>query len=292
MDINLLVALDALLSEGSVSRAAQAMNISQPAMSQTLGRLRDAFDDPLLIRAGRGMVPSALAESLELPLRGLLAQLEVLVSERGRFEPGTSRRTFRISCLDHYSGLHLPGLMQGLERVAPHVDVVATPLGYDGLAERLQRGDIDLGIGVFLDSADLFQAKLHDEEFACILRAGHPALEDWGPESFVRYPHGLISTTGRGKGAVDRVLEPLGLARRVGLRVPHFMATGPVAQSSDLIFTVARRLAAWLTATYDVVLRPPPVELPGYTIAMRWHRRVHDDPAHRWFRDQVRQSAA
>lgn len=292
IDLNLLVALDALISEQSVTRAAQRIGVSQPAMSQALARLRTAFDDPLLVRTGRGMAPTTLAESLAAPLHGLLSQLDSLVRERGDFSPATSTRAFHLASLDHFSALHLPGLIGIIRDEAPDVDLVATQLSYDTLASDLERGVVDLGIGVFNDvPAGQMQRHLHDERFVCMVRRGHPALERWGLDAFVSAPHGLLATTGRGPGTVDRCLSAQGLSRRVAVRVPHFLAAGAIAASSDLVFTVAGRLAKYFSQCCDVVLVEPPLSLPTYAVVMRWHRRSHEDPAHRWIRQRICESS-
>lgn len=288
LDLNLLLALDALLSEQSVTRAAQQTRVTQPAMSQALARLRDHFDDPLLVRSGRGMAPTARASELSGPLHHLLSELDNLVHDGRRFTPESSTRTFHVACLDHFSALHLPSLVAEIRETAPGVDIVTTQLSHDSLNSELERGAVDIGIGVFTGApAGQMQRTLHQEKFACILRPDHPALERWDLDGFVSFPHGLLSTTGRGQGVVDRALAPYELTRRVAVRVPHFLAAAALAESSDLIFTVAGRLGSWFANHYDVVCVEPPLPLAEYPIAMRWHRRAHEDPAHRWFRDCV-----
>ncbi len=292
MDLNLLVALDALLAEQSVTRAAERIGVSQPAMSQSLARLRTAFDDPLLVRAGRGMAPTTLAQSLATPLHSLLSQLDNLVRERGDFTPSSSTRSFYIACLDHFSVLQLPGLVSAVREEAPSVDIVATQLSYDSLSSELERRVVDLGIGVFRDApADQMQQRLYDERFVCVLRRDHPALDSWDLERFVSAPHGLVSTTGRGSGVIDHFLAQRDRVRRVAVRVPHFLAAGALAASSDLIFTLAGRLAAFFAERHDVVVVEPPISMPAFPVFMRWHRLMHEDPMHRWFRKRVVKSA-
>jgi DNA-binding transcriptional LysR family regulator len=251
------------------------------------------FDDPLLVRAGRGMVPTALADRLGPPLTILLGQLDDLVREQAAFRPATSTRTFRIACLDHFSVLHLPDLVGSLRECAPGVQVVVTQLSYDTLSLELESGAVDVGIGVFTDEpAGLMQRTLHQERFQSLLRSSHPAEDGWCLESFLAHSHGLLTTTGRGLGSVDRALAKLGHERQIALRLPHFLAAGAIAESSDLIFTVAGRLARSFTAHHDVTVLQPPIDLPVYPVVMRWHRRGHEDPAHRWFRDQMARVAA
>ena len=288
LDLNLLMALDALLIERSVTRAAERMCISQPAMSQTLARLRRAFDDQLLVRAGRSMAPTALAQSLSAPLHAILGQLDELVRDRGDFTAETCTRTFRLACLDHFSTLHLPDLLAAVRAQAPHINITVEPLSYDRLSHALAFGTADLGVGVFRDlPAGLMQRTLHSERFMCVLRADHPALARWDLAAFVAHPHGLLSTTGRGQGIIDHDLSSLGQVRRIAVRLPHFQSAGRLAARSDLIFTVPGRLATFFATHLPVTCLAPPLALPEYDMHMRWHRRAHTDPAHRWLRDLV-----
>ncbi len=292
LDLNLLLALDALLTERSVTRAAQRTRVTQPAMSQALARLRRAFGDPLLVRSGRGMEPTALALRLSAPLHRLLAQLDDLVRDPGEFAPQTSSRAFQIACRDPFEVLHLPGLVADVQQRAPGVSVFARPLSPDALAIDLERGDVDLGVGVFVGAqAGLMQHTLYEQRSRCLLRRGHPALACWDLDAFLDAPHGLVSAAGRSPGAIDRVLSERHLSRRVAVRIPHVLAAGALIEQTDLIFTLSGRLARWFAQRHDVVCVAPPLALDDDTVAMRWHRRVHEDPAHRWFRERVAQSA-
>lgn len=288
LDLNLLVALDVLLTERSVTRSAEQSGVSQPAMSQALARLRQTFDDPLLVRVGHRMEPTALAESLSVPLHTLLSNLESLINDRGTFEPATSSRTFRIACLDHFSAIHLPAIAAAIRAEAPNVDIVATQLSYRTLDSELEQGLVDVAVGAFRRTpAGSRHQRLHDEHFLCLLRSDHPALDNWTIETFLAHPHGLLTTAGRGGGAVDATLERAGMSRRIAVRVPHFLAAGQLVETTDLIFTMASRLAQSLAQRHEVVTIEPPLDLPTYAITLQWHRRTDGDLAHRWFRQHV-----
>lgn len=292
LNLNLLLSLDALLTERSVTRAAQSCHVTQPAMSQTLARLRTVFDDPLLVRAGRGMEPTALAARMADTLHALLSQMDALVGDQGEFQPAHSSHAFALASLDHFSVLHLPKLTQQLQVRAPQLRLNTLQLSYDKLPDQLERGEVDLGVGVFHDApAGLMQRALHCEQFMCVLRTGHPMLDDWNIESFVGAKHGLLSTTGRGVGIIDHFLAHHNQSRSIHLRIPHFLAVGAVVEASDLIFTVAGRLAAWFQQHHGVVCIAPPLELPQFTVSMRWHEHRHQDPAHAWLRAQLAESA-
>ena len=288
LDLNLLVSLDVLLEERSVTRAAERSGVTQPAMSQALARLRRTFDDPLLVRVGHRMEPTAMAESLGSPLHALLVNLESLVNDRGRFDPATSSRTFRIACLDHFAALDLPSITASIRVDAPNIDLAATQLSYRTINSELEEGLVDIGVGVFRETPTGHKhERLHQERFVCLLRTGHPALDDWTLATFLAHPHGLLATAGRGDGAVDGALAANGMSRRIALRVPHFLAAGQIVESTDLIFTMASRLASSLAHSYDVVTMQPPMELSTFNIKAQWHRRTDGDFAHRWFRQYV-----
>lgn len=288
LDLNLLLALDVLLEERNVTRAAERSGVSQPAMSQALARLRRTFGDPLLIRAGHRMEPTALADGLADSLHALLSDLERLINDRGSFEPHTSGRVFRIACLDHFSALHLPRMAASIQHEAPDVDIAVSQLSYDTVDAELETGAVDTAIGVFRHlPKGHHQQRLHEERFQCLLRAQHPALANWSLETYLEQSHGLLATTGRGDGVVDTVLANRGMARRVAVRFPHFLAAGQLVESTDLIVTMASRLADSLVQRYDVVAVDPPVKLSPFTITLQWHRRTDSDVGHRWLRRQI-----
>ena len=288
LDLNLLLALDVLLAERSVSEAAARVGVSQPAMSQTLARLRRMFDDPLLVRSGNRMEPTALADRLREPLHVLLGQLDTLVNDQGQFDPGTSQRTLRMAALDHFSALCLPRIMSDIETDAPGVRVEVSRLSYRSVEAELDQGTIDVAVGVFRrTSPSLRQTLLHREHFRCVMRTEHPALADWTLVSYLASHHALLATAGREEGAVDALLARRGLFRTVRLRVPHFLAAGHLAESTDLIVTAPGRLAEDLARRHDLTAVDPPFDIPGYELTMQWHRRHDGDVAHEWLRGRI-----
>ncbi|MEM8608091.1 MAG: LysR family transcriptional regulator [Myxococcota bacterium] len=296
IDLNLLVALDALARERNVTRAAERAGVSQSAMSHTLRRLRELFGDPLLVRGRGGMVLTPRAEALVVPLRSGLVSLARTVADPRPFEPSETQRTFRVVSPDLFDTLVLPALLQRLEVEAPGVDlsVVPTPTR---LADGLETGDVDLAIhpvllgdkpfplGTQVD-AELQRRTLFKDTFRCFVRAGHPALSSGllSVESYVASRHVLVSPLGEGPGAVDGFLQADGHERRVALRVPHFATALEVVAQSDLVLTGPASLAQTASAA-GVVSCPLPLEVPPHAITMMWHLRFTEDPAHRWFRD-------
>ncbi|HYH38748.1 MAG TPA: LysR family transcriptional regulator [Azospirillum sp.] len=285
IDLNLLVALDALLAERSVTRAADRVGLSQPAMSRVLGRLRALFGDRLLVRSSAGLIPTPRAEALAPRLRAVLAEVGRIVQPPG-FDPATVRGTARLAMPDYLGLLVLPALLHRLEREAPGLDIVLAPPRAGTLAE-LEAGDLDLAVGNFPQvPAGFFGRTVMTDGFACLARRGHPALaEPLTPERFAGLRHALITIRDdRSPGAVDEALARRGLTRRIALRVPNFLAAPLIVAETDLILTLPRRLAHWLAGRADVQVVEPPLELGTFAITQLWHERRRDDPEHAWLR--------
>lgn len=297
IDVNLLVALDALARERSVTRAAQRAGVSQSAMSHTLRRLRELFGDPLLVRGRGGMVLTPRAEALAVPLRSGLVSLERTLSQPQPFEPEVARRTFRIVSPDLFDVLVLPALLRRLGREAPGIDLAVVPMP-TRLADNLETGEVDLAIyPVLLDTepfevgapvdAELQQRTLFQDSFRCFLRSDHPALSKRRRLSLRAYStlgHILVSPSGEGPGVVDRVLDEHHLQRRIKLRVPHFWSALSIVAQSDLVLTAPHGLSKCPTAL-ALACQAAPFELPEHAVTMRWHPRFTEDPAHRWLRN-------
>ncbi len=290
VDLNLVVALHALLEERSVTAAARRVGLSQPATSHALARLREHFGDPLLIRAGRAMTPTPRALALLEQARPVVRQLEALMAAA---PPAPEDLELRVRVVtDDYLGCTLlPALVARLEREAPGVTLDVLQRGLPGRKRLLRQGQADLALGYFSGAGmDLMRQGLFQERWVCALRAGHPALEGpWTPEVWAGLRHVIVSPTGGRRGAVDRLLEERGLARDVALAVPHFTAALAVAAASDLVVTTAASLAeGWGGA---LALLAPPLAMADFEVAMLWHPRTEHDPAHAWFRGRVAQLA-
>ncbi len=289
IDVNLLVALDALLDERSVTRAADRMGVSQSAMSRTLARLRELLGDPLLVRTAHEMESTPVAEDLREPLREALAQLDALVIEREAFDPATSARSFRLEITDHAAAAVLPRLMPRLRADAPEVDIdVAPPEGKAELRLTERRTELFIG-GMVRDVPGLFRQALFEEEMVCVVRHDHPDRERLHEvERYAALDHVLVSPRGSSRdGMVDRVLATLGLHRRIVLRVPTFLVAPVVVAQTDLVATVPRRVATALAHGGTLALVPPPLTLATFTVHQVWHERLHHDPGHRWLRQTV-----
>jgi DNA-binding transcriptional LysR family regulator len=290
IDLNLLRVLDALLATRSVTAAAERLGLSQSATSHALARLRDALGDALLVRGRGGLVPTARAEAMRVGLADALAAMQRAVARPDPFVPATARRTFRIASADYTEFLLLPPLMRQLADLAPHVDLVMRNVAGELIGE-LTRGDCDMGLGPAVSSNDrpgIRSRALFDDTFVCVVRRDHPALgRRWTAERFAGLAHAFIAPRGQPGGVVDDALAKLGLARRVALMVPDFLAAPFVIAQTDLVLTLPERVARAFAASLPLVIVPPPLEVPGFSMMLLWHDRVHEEPAQRWLRDRI-----
>lgn len=283
-----LVALDALLETRSVSAAARRVGVTQSAMSHALGRLRTRFADPLLVRTGKGMVPTARAEQMAPRLRRGLAELDRAAAEAEPWEPGMARRAFHIDTTDFGELLLIPPLIARLVPAAPGVDLHIHRMGEP--LDALMSGEVELVVGVLgaQQPAGLRRRALFRERFVCLMGAQHPLAS--GPltvEAFAAARHLLISPRGAPGGVVDTALGRMGLERRVALTVAHFLVAPHIVAGSDLILTLPERVAQSFAGILPLRVVAPPLELPTFTTWMVWHERADLDPGHRWLREQL-----
>lgn len=292
IDLNLVVALHALLEERNVTRAARRIGISQPAMSHALARLRDHFGDPLLVRSGRAMVPTARATSMRAHVRETIGELSRLMAP-GQVEPASLPMDLRLVTDDWMGTTLLPRIVARLAGTAPGVDLDVSPRGTPGRKALLLSGAVDLALGFFSGAGlDLHRQHLFDDDWVTVLRRGHPALaSELTPERWASLIHVLVAPTGGKRGAVDLGLQALGLVRRVGVVVPHFHTAVAVVAGSDHVLTVPRTVVSG-PGTAGIVILAPPVSLAPIPVSMLWHARTHPDPVQRWLRDLVERVAS
>ncbi|WP_404993673.1 LysR family transcriptional regulator [Cupriavidus pauculus] len=287
LDLNLLVTLDVLLSEHNVTRAAERLHYSQPSVSVHLARLREIFDDPLLLPGPRGMRPTARAEALREPLRDALAALEQAVAPEAPFDPASAANTWRIAATDYSESTVLLPALPGLRQAAPGTRVAVLEMAPARLARQAEQGDIDLAFHTTHDSPQTLHRKaLFTERYVLVGRAGHPKLRRKPTlAQFCALEHVMVSPDGGGFfGVTDEALATAGASRRVVLSVPHFLYVAAVLAGSDLVAMLPERLVRG-NAALQVV--EAPVDVPGYEMSMLWHERSHRDPAHRWLRDFI-----
>lgn len=287
-DLSLLVVLLVLLEERSVTRAAKRLGRSQPAISRALARLRDQLDDPLFVREGSELRPTARAEALAEPIGRALAALDAEVLAPARFDPATDRRELRVVAADFAEAMLLPGPLAVLAQEAPGIDVVlvASATGWS-MAQTLREG-VHLALSPLSgEDAQVRSVAVGREDFVCLLRAGHPAADALDLATYAALPHLLVAPGGTPGGAVDKALERHGLGRRVAVRTRHFLTAPELVARTDLVATLPRRFAEAQAARLGLVVRPPPLEVPGFDMRVAWHERWQHDPGHRWIRERV-----
>jgi DNA-binding transcriptional LysR family regulator len=292
-DLNLLLALDALLTERSVTRAAAHIGITQSAASHALARLRKLTGDALLVRGRDGMVPTLRAEAMGAPLRRALEDIRGTLSPPRAFDPKTARLRVFIGTSDYAELVLLPGVMARLGREAPGVELRVVALRDEPGAD-LASGKLDVVLMPPLPSEEgpsIRRRQILEERFVCVARREHPLAKKKALtlSRFAAASHALISPWGMEGGFVDDALARLGLKRRVTVALPHAMVAPHIIAASDLLLTMAERVARVLAPPLDLVVIEPPPELllTGFTISMLWHERTHSDPARRWLRDVI-----
>jgi DNA-binding transcriptional LysR family regulator len=292
LDLNLLVALEALLATRHVTRAAQRLGLSQPAMSHALRRLRAQFADELLVRSRGELVRTARAEAMVAPLAEALRLVQGVVTPPEAIDPFTVERTARLSMADYGELIVLPGLVRRLEREAPRLQVVCAPSGGGDVAA-LEAGSVDLLLGINPPTVGhLYSQKLFDERFLCAVRQGHALARKRVPaKAFAEQRHLQIAPGGSPGGPLDEALRERGLTRRVVLRVPHFLVAPELLGQTDLVLTAPARVLKKMARRLKLHLFEPPLPLAGFTLVQVWHARDHGDAGHRWLRDAVLRSA-
>jgi DNA-binding transcriptional LysR family regulator len=294
IDLNLLTSLEALLDEHNVTRAARRLGVSQPAVSHNLRRLRELLGDPLLVRApgGIGLVATPRALELRPAVRAALDAAEVVLQAAPRFEPARAERRFVLAMADQSAVHLLPPVIGHIAASAPGLSLDLRPSLGD-LNTQLLEGEIELAIGVFDDApSGLRTEPLWSEAMACVTRRGGPgARTPLDLAHFLARPHLLVAPRGRPGGFVDDLLARDNLRRRIVVTVPHFLIAPPIIATSDLIWTAPAGLAHTLAAHYPLSVRKPPLAIPGFTLAMRWHLRLDRDPGLAWLRQQLRDAA-
>ena len=283
LDLNLLKTFDALMDEGSVTRAAQRLMLTQPAVSAMLTRLRDYFDDPLFVRSQRGMVPTERAMTLAGPIKQVLADINLLLQPI-HFDPQTSKMTYTIAATDYALKAVIVPLMAELKKQAPGIRVAVIAVNQDSLSRQMEQGEVDLALVTpETTPEELHGRALYEEQYVCMMRADHPAAVSGRItlEKFCSLEHILVSNKGGFWGPTDDALATMKLNRHIGLSVNSFLVLPEILRITDMIAVVPRRLAC---RHDNLMIMDTPLEVLGFTKSMAWHERSHRDPAHRWIR--------
>ena len=267
LDLNLLIAFDALMTERNVSKAAEKLFIGQSAMSHSLNRLRQALDDPILVRTSAGMKPTARAKTLIVPIRKALHEIEITVTNQLAFDPATAEQRFVIASTDYSELILLPALLKKVLQLAPGINIhIQQPHEYFP-EEGLENGTINVALGfdVSLETPSRIQQQsLFDDVFVSIVRKGHPYINDTLTlEQYVAMEHILISPSGGQVGIVDHWLKQHHLSRKVALMVPHFLSAPMIVAQTDMILTLPYRIAEKFVQMAPLQLLHTPIALPS-----------------------------
>jgi len=294
-DLNLLVAFDVLMRELNVSRAASSLFIGQSAMSHTLNRLRQAMEDPILVKTRHGMKPTPRALELIGPVRKILQEIESAVTTKLEFDEKIARQRFVIAATDYSELIILPPLIKRIKNLAKGVEIHnRQPWQYLPEAE-LENGTINvvLGFDTSLDTPTRIQQHaLFSDVLVSIVREGHPFIGDSITlEQYISMEHVLISPAGDNRGIVDQWLEKMNLTRNISLVVPHFLSAPLVIAQTDMILTLPYRIAEVFKQMSPLKLLHTPIDLPSFQMSMIWHPLYEKDPAQRWLRMQIKTAA-
>jgi len=289
IDLNQLVLFQQLIVERRVSKVAENLGLTQPAVSNTLAKLRRHFGDDLFVRTPKGMMPTPFAEQLAEPIGEALGMIHSGLNLHSGFDPASVQRSVTIGMTDIGEIVFLPQLLDRLRQVAPGVSLTTVRTTTSTLREDMEAGKVDLAIGPLPQlKAGFFQRQLFRQRYVCLFRQGHPldrkrmALAD-----FQAAEHLIIVSAGTGHGKVDDLIRRAGVERSVRLTVPHFVSVGHILRRSDMVATVTERLAEGLAEPFGLRFVPHPIDLPEVAINVFWHAKVHRSPAHQWLRGLV-----
>ena len=289
LDLNLLVAFDALLAERSVTKAAKRIGLGQSAMSHNLARLRRLFGDELFTRGADGMRPTPRALALADPVRTALGKIQSAVLQSDAFDPGTANRVFRIGLADSIEVAILPALVERLRSEAPEVSLRLRSANRSDVLGELDTGQLDFGIGVF-EHGQIHHIRrpLYTDHFLCLFspeRLG--VMPPVSLEDYLGFPHILTSLADDSRGVVDEALAKRKLKRKVVMTTPGFLAVPFVVRRARVIITMPSRLARYFAEAFDLTTSPVPIELPRFTISLLWHGSFTQDPSHLWLRQTI-----
>ncbi|MDO6461090.1 LysR family transcriptional regulator [Granulosicoccaceae sp. 1_MG-2023] len=304
VDLNLLVYLDVLLRERNVTRAAASLGISQPALSNSLKRLRETFGDPLLVRTSEGMTPTERALELQPVIHQVLATIQKVVEPASTFDAASSTRVFRILTSDYGEATLIPLVLKRLGEQAPNVVLdILTPS--DMSFSEVEQGHVDLVLNRFDTMPQAFhQTTLWRDSFSCLFSADNPLRDKYSLEGYLEASHVWVNKTGMGAGVglspkdtnrlgwVDEALRRIGEQRKIAVFTRHYQSAIQMAGEKRLVATLPTRATGLQAANRSVVIREPPFEIPAFEFKMAWSPLLQHNPAHQWLRRLVSDAAA
>jgi DNA-binding transcriptional LysR family regulator len=289
IDLNLLLVFRELLTERRVSAVARKLELSQPAISNALIRLRRLLGDELFLRTSKGMEPTPYAMQLAEPIAYALSTIHNSLNQRASFDPATSDRKFTIGMTDIGEIYFLPKLMDVLARLAPNVSISTVRNTAVNLRDEMEAGHVDIAAGLLPQlKAGFFQRRLFRQSYVCMFREGH-ALDKRKVtlKDFAEAEHVVVISGGTGHAKVDESIERKGVHRNVKLTVPHFVAVGHILSTTDMIATVPERYARECLTPFRLKYVKHPVALPDIGINVFWHAKYHKEPGNQWLRGVV-----
>ena len=294
VDLNLFVVLEAIYREGNITRAGQQLNLTQPAISHALKRLRDLLQDPLFVRQGAHMMPTPFTRNIIEQVRQALQILEVNLSQSHGFVPEDSRRSFHLSLWEYLEALILPSLLKRLASAAPGMSIMTSRVKRRDLETELASGSVDLAIEIPMTVSDRIRQKwLLKEGFAVVARQDHPAIMgSLVLETYLGQRHIQVSSRRQGPSLIDVELSRRGLRRQVLLRSQHNFTACMVVSKTDMLLTLPERHARLLNTGPVNQIHPFPLPAPRLEAHLYWHESVENDPANRWLRQQIEEVLA
>ena len=290
VDLNLFTVFEAIYCEGNVTKAAAVLNLSQPAVSHALSKLRDQFHDPLFVRHGNEMRPTAVARNVVADVREALNQLHVCLQQSKQFEPVTSRKNFNLSIHGSLEAMYLPSLVNSVSAEAPNIHLHShRRVNRNELENKLASGDIDLALDALIPvSDDIKHIQLEQNELVVMARKNHSVINGTlDLNTYLALDHVLVSSRATGPGLEDFQLGRLSLQRKIVLRCQHTLAACRVVLGNDMLLTLPKKAAYMYQDMLDIDIHPLPIELPSVDIHLYWHINVDKDPANKWLRNKT-----
>ena len=286
LDLNLLVALDVLITEASVTKAAQRLNMSQSAMSHSLKRLRTILNDDILIRTSKQMEVTPYARQMSDRLRQILREIQSTLLEKEVFNPATANKTFRIATSDYVESSIGIGLLQQLTNYASGIKIRISNIAKETVMDALDNNSIDLVINAKLSlSSWHVEQQLYREEFVCVVK--EDSLKELSIEDYLARSHILVSMRDDFEGAYDKILEQQQQSRQVVWSTPHFMTVPFLLANSNCVALLPKRMAQHCARDMNLKLLPPPIAIEGFNVSMVWHQRNNNSPQYQWLRQQI-----
>jgi len=293
IDLNLFTVFDAIYREGNITAAAKILNLSQPAVSHALARLRDNFSDPLFIRQGNKMQPTPVAKNVISDIQEALHQLQVSLVQSKQFDAKVSKKHCAISLHSSLEALYVPFLMQRLSEQAPAMTLACTRIRRTELENKLASGDVDLALDILLPVSDTIKhTRLAQDELVVVSKASNLInKETLSLAEYLTKNHVLVSSRFSGQGIEDFELGRLGLQRKVALRCQHFFSACRVVARSDMLLTLPKTAAIMFSKVLSLDVHSLPVELPDIDVHLYWHENVDKEPANKWLRNRILMSS-